>query len=244
MYPYNRKGKKERRGDIRRLWNLLHDDSKCFSKNLKWFIRKAQKSKVNRSFDIMFATYLSVMIKADNLLFLGNTYWVDYDPRITRVYRRLMQEGYALRIYELAQGAAYLYKQSGHTGYTEKSGALQRLAEFYKSRMKACAEKDALGKLTPEDTRNMVRCSNHTFAQIYDIVESGTGNKENDRTYYRILVGDNSEESFAKEAEEYLEKIFEPEKYRRKQFWKRLKLKPRNNRKKIDWRSIYRADFS
>lgn len=173
MYRKDKEGKKERREDIKQLWNLLHSDNERFSENIEWFGRKAIDSEVHRSFEIMFATYLSIMIKVDNRLFLGRTYWDIKSRRIDRVYRLLVTYGYAGRIIELALGAANLYAQTKHKGYSSKTTELREIAEWYKIKLEQHRQKYDGDRVSRKADWNMIRISNRVFAKIYDIVEDG-----------------------------------------------------------------------
>ena len=174
MYRKDKDGRKERRKDIKRLWQLLHDDSACFSESLEWFGRKAIDSEMPRSCEIMFSTYLSVMIKVDNRLFIGRTYWNINSKRIGLVYWLLMTWGYADRIIKLALGAANLYAQTKHKQYSGKVTELIDIAELYKTQLEQHRQKTKNCQVSRRAKWEMIRTSNQVFAKIYDIVEDGT----------------------------------------------------------------------
>ena len=188
MYRKDKEGKKERREDMKQLWKLLYSDNERFSDSIEWFGRKAIDSEVHRSFEIMFATYLSIMIKVDNRLFLGRTYWDIKSRRVDQVYRLLTSYGYADRIIELALGAANLYAQAKHKGYSSKITELREIAEWYKLKVEQHRQKYDGNSVSRKAGWNMIRISNRVFAKIYDIVEDGTisgGWKIN--TYFKSL---------------------------------------------------------
>ena len=239
MYRKDKEGKKERQEDMKQLWKLLHSDNECFSENLEWFGRKAIDSEVHRSFEIMFATYLSIMIKVDNRLFLGRTYWDIKSRRVDQVYRLLMNYGYAERIIELALGAANLYAQTKHKGYSSKVTELREFAEWYKLKVEQHRQKHDGNSVSRKAGWNMIRISNRVFAKIFDIVEDGTisgGWKVN--TYFKSLEEPTDRDQLHEIYMDTFERLISPRKYR----WKKLlnKLKPpiRNKRKKIDWKAI------
>ena len=93
MYSIDAEGAKERRKDLRRLRKLLRKES--FAEDLEWFGRKVIDSEVPRKFEIAFATYLSLLIRVDNRLFLGRTFWNVKSPRVRLVHYLLMKRGYA-----------------------------------------------------------------------------------------------------------------------------------------------------
>lgn len=234
MYRKDKKGEKERREDIQQLWELLHNDNECFSESIEWFGRKAIDSEAHRKFEIMFATYLSVMIKVDNKLFLGRTYWDVKARRVDRVYRLLMTYGYAERIVELALGAADLYAQTKHKGYKSKTVELRDIAEQYKLKLDQHRQKYDGNSVNRRDGWDMIRISNRAFAKIYDIVEDGTisgGRKVN--TYSGSLEEPTDREQLHGLYMDTFERLLEPRKYMWKKFLRTFKPKRRNKRKSI-----------
>jgi len=239
MYRNNKEGIKERRSDIKQLWRLLHSENELFSESIEWFGRKAIDSEVHRSFEIMFATYLSVMIKVDNRLFLGRTYWDIRSRRVDRVYRLLVTYGYAERIVELALGAANLYAQTKHKGYLGKVTELRDIAEWYKLKLDQHRRKYDGESVSRKAGWNMIRISNRVFAKIFDIVEDGTisgGWKVN--TYFKSLEEPTERDQLHELYRDTLERLLNPRKYRWKKIFSQFKLKQRNKRKKIDWKRI------
>lgn len=188
MYRKDKDGRKERRKDIKRLWNLLHNDSVRFSENIEWFGRKAIDSEVPRNYEIMFSTYLSVMIKVDNRLFLGRTYWNINSKRIDLVYWLLMTCGYAERMIELALGAANLYAQTKHKQHTGKVTELIDVVELYKTQLEQHRRNYTDGQVNRRAKWEMIRTSNQVFAKIYDIVENGTLKSYRLNTYTEHLT--------------------------------------------------------
>lgn len=239
MYRKDKEGKKERREDIKQLWKLLHNDNERFSENIEWFGRKAIDSEVHRSLEIMFATYLSIMIKVDNRLFLGRTYWDVKSRRVDRVYRFLITCGYAERIMELALGAANLYVQTKHKGYSSKTIELREIAEWYKLKVEQHRQKYDGNNVSRKAGWNMIRISNRVFAKIYDIVEDGTisgGWKIN--TYFKSLEESTDRDQLHELYMGTFERLLNPRKYRWKRFLSKFKPSMRNKRKKIDWEKI------
>ena len=236
MYQKNKEGEKERREDMKRLWDLLHSDNESFSENIEWFGRKAIESEVHRSVEIMFATYLSIMIKVDNRLFLGRTYWSIKSRRVARVYRLLMTYGYAERIMDLALGAANLYMQTKHDKYHAKMAELRQLIKCYKLKVDQHRQKYDDVCVRRKEAWEIIRVSNRIFAQIYDIVESGTMCGWKSNTYFKILEEPSLSERLCDF--NYLERFLQPRKYRWENFLSKFKPQIRNKRKKIDWTKI------
>ena len=236
MYRKDKEGKKERRSDMKQLWELLHSNNECFSDNVEWFGRAAMESEVHRNFEIMFATYLSIMIKVDNKLFLGRTYWNIRSRRVARVYRLLMIYGYAERIIELALGAANLYAQTKHKGYSSKTTELREIAECYKSKVDQHLQKCGGSSVKRKEAWDMIRVSNRVFAEIYDIVEDGTisgGWKIN--TYFKSLEEPTDRDQLHELYMDTFERLINPRKYRWKKFLNKFKPKQKNKRKHIQF---------
>ena len=240
MYRKDNEGQKERRQDMRRLWKLLHSSNERFSESIEWFGRKAIDSAEHRKYEILFATYLSIMIKVDNRLFLGRTYWNMNSWHVARVYRLLTIHGYAERIVELALGAANLYVQTKHKGYSSKAQELREIAEWYGLKMQQHRQKYDDDHVTRKAAWNMIRISNRVFAEIYDTVEDGTisgGWKVH--TYLKSLDARSDRDQFREFYLDTFEQLLNPHKYKWRKFWKKL-FSPslRNKRKKINWKAI------
>lgn len=238
MYRKNKEGKKERREDIKQLWKLLHNDNERFSESIEWFGRKAIDSEVHRKFEIMFATYLSIMIKVDHRLFLGRTYWDIKSRRVARVYRLLMTYGYAERIMELALGAANLYAQTKHKGYSSKTTELREIAEWYKLKVEQHRQTYDGDRVSRNVAWNMIRISNRVFAKIYDIVEDGTRSGWKSNTYFKSLDDPSDGDQLHELYMDTFERLIDPRKYRWKKVLSKFMPTKRNKRKKIDWKAI------
>lgn len=239
MYRKDKEGKKERREDMKQLWKLLHSDNERFSENIEWFGRKAIDSEAHRKFEILFATYLSIMIKVDNRLFLGRTYWDIKSRRVDRVYRLLMTYGYAERIVEMSLGAANLYEKTKHKGYHIKTTELREIAEWYKLKVEQHRQKYDGNSVNREEGWNIIRISNRIFAKIYDIVEDGTisgGWKIN--TYFKSLEEPTDRDQLNELYADTFDRLFSPRKYRWKKLLSVFKPSMKNKRKKINWKAI------
>lgn len=239
MYRKDHEGKKERREDIRQLWRLLHNDHANFSENLEWFGRKAIESEVHRSVEIMFATYLSLMIKVDNRLFVGRTYWNINSWRVGQVFRSIILYGYAERIIELALGAAKLYEQTKHKGYSGKAEELREIAVRYRERIEQHRKEYDGNSVKRKVAWDLIRDSNRVFARIYDIVEDGTiSGGWIIKTYAKSLEEPTYRDQIHEQYLEFLEQIVNPREYRRKKFLNCFGLPRRNKRKRINWKII------
>ena len=238
MYRKNKNFKKELKRDVSQLWKLLHSDNICFSESIAWLSRNAIDSEEHRKYEMMFATYLSVMIKIDNLLFVGRTYWSVYSPCVNRVYNLLLKHGYAERISELALGAANLYSQTKHKGYLGKTPELRETAMWYREKLEEHRNKYKNNTIDRKSKWNMICLSNEIFAEIYDMVESGIYIWRKSVTYSEILYGSRENNRNNNLYMDAFERLLHPHKYRWKTFLKKFRMPKRNKRKKINWKSI------
>lgn len=238
MYSYAKEREKERDRDIKQLWDQLRNDGVCFSENLEWLVKKSTEVGAQRSFWTLFAIYLSVMIRVDNLLFLGRTFRNVNSPRVGRVTKLLMTEGYADRIVELTLGAAYLYERTKHKKHQKKIAELRELAKQYKIKLAEYRREFSGDKATREADWAIIRVSNLVFARVYDIVKDGTTRYCETNTYYKSLHALSDRDRLHKMYASSFERIFDPRSYWRKRILSFFKTPRRNKRKTIRWEEI------
>ncbi len=230
MNPNDKKAKKERKADVKRLWKLLHTQDIDFSDSIEWLGKKALECTMHRNYITMFQTYLMVMIKVDNRLFLGCTYWDINSKRVAHVYRLLIVYGYAEKIIQLALGASNLYTQIKRKGYCKKADRLKDLAERYCIELEQHRQKYDGDSVNRKAGWDMIRVSNRVFAEIYDIVEDGILGDHRINTYCRSLQETSEYTQVVMDA---YERLLEPRKYKIKKIFNKFRPKQRNKRKRI-----------
>ena len=237
MYSIDAEGAKERRKDLRRLRKLLRKES--FAEDLEWFGRKVIDSEVPRKFEIAFATYLSLLIRVDNRLFLGRTFWNVKSPRVRLVHYLLMKRGYAETIIKLARGAANLSEQTRHHATRGTPTMLREIADEYERSLKEHREKIDGAPFDRNSAWNMIRISNKALAKIYDIIYDGT-----------IILSwrlHNYEELLQRPTQKELEReemmpamlfLLGYRGLRRRKMLNKFKTRPKNKRKNTNWKSV------
>ncbi|MBE6633259.1 MAG: hypothetical protein E7620_02830 [Ruminococcaceae bacterium] len=233
MYRKNIAGKKEQRRDLQQLWTLLRTQERGFSHELRWFVRKARKSEDPKSIQMMFATYLLLMIKVDNKLFLGNVYWQENSSRVNRVYQLLITENYASSIVELTLGASGLYAFVNVFGNRKIVEELRAIAQWYQRKVQQHQQKYRDQPPSRKAQWNLICISNRVFARVYDMVWEGASAGETGDSYFESL-GAVHEENL----DDFFASLMDSRKSKLQTLLERLKPSKKNRRKKINWKAI------